>query len=347
MKKLFAVILSVCLLMGACAAAFAEDAPEAEVLKKHFDLGDLGDEDLEDIVAELLYCEAFDDDEYDDLQIALWIADALESGEIAVDEIVLIAAALAYYDANPEGEDEDVEAVLKLLGHLIEDKDTYELYEKDIKNFRKNLRSEEYGDMNALLQDVILEEIMDNEDTTDLQVLLQIIHFFFTDEYLQWDNARALVLLAMVDLLDDDSNADLEHLDAYARAALDDGAYAKFIETLKNVYDFLTNGEYDDIDDILLQLALINFLDDEYIADYEMVLEIFSAAIAGNADAFTGLLLAALINDYYDNYDEEDVNVILEYIKEFEKASDDGYGLYEKANNIMDQLRFFEQVDNA
>lgn len=340
MKKLFALILSVCLLMGVCAAAFAEKIPDPEALKEQFRIGDFGDEDLEDIVAELLYYEATDDDNYDDLRLALGIADALENGDADLDDVIMNVVALAYYDANPEGEDEDVEAALELLEYIVDDEEAYKQYENDIKKFRKNLRSDVYGEMNALIQDLLLEELMDNDDQSDVQVLLQIIHFFLNDEHRQWDNARALVLLAVLDSLDDDSGEDLKLLGAYARAAIDENLYLGFVKTFENITDFLTNGQFDDIDHMILQLAVLNFLDDDNISDYETVLEIFDAAADGNPDAFTGLIIGALINDYYDNYIDEDFELMLEYIRQFDNESDESYGLYEKAVNILEQLEY-------
>ena len=297
-------------------------AENIDALYEYLGLEAPEDEELASLLHDLFIVNLTDDDEFDDFALTAWIIDALISRKVSVDDIAETIYVLALYDADPDDDDPDFFMDLALLNHIYGDSKNFERYLRNALSFREGLKSEKYHDRDLVIQDIIIEDLLDDDDPTDVAILLQIVNSFYEGGFDSWDTGRELVLLAIIDAIDDDSLEDVELLNAYAQLALSEEEYDDLIKSIGNVAEFLTNGEYDEADIYLFRLALKDFLDDYSTVDYLSVLELIDAFVEGNKEAIKALLATIPVVDFFDNYDYDDVELYRTFAKLYDKEAD-------------------------
>lgn len=306
-----------------------------------FSMDEPDDEELAELLYTLIVIELTDDDLFDDFALALWIADAIENGEAETDDIVKAIMILTLYDADSGDYDADFLADLALLEHVYGDNKAYEALLRDAFKFQEGLNSEKYSERDKIMQDLLMEEALDDNDLTDADIALRIISSFFADNNRSWDISRELVLLALIDAIDDDSTDDLGFINDYAEIGISDEEYEEMIETVENIIKFITEaGEYYNADVALLQLAIHDLLDDNYLVDYLSVIGLIDALMEGDKEAVNTLVNTIPVIDYLDDYDNSDAALFLDIIEAVEEVNGNGSELFNSISKALEQIGY-------
>ena len=278
------------------------------------------DDEVEEILETLLTADLFDDESpYDFIADLAFIYELVEDEVPNKDQITTVLAALIAYAYDADEEENDDTAALLELADLLSNKD--DEYAELLKEYHDTINllveaAESPEDLEAY-QNLLMTELLDNSDLTDVSVILHIPGFLSDPSNASEDFALAYALLAIIDYFDDSSTEDaLKVVDLVKGFDFEDeDGYQDFFDSAADLFALLSNKNAENYHELYLDLLLYDLLDDNKIEDFEIDLFLIQLLAQGEYDLADDVLLSAGISDFVDDSDYTDVGIVYEIAK--------------------------------
>lgn len=259
---------------------------------------------------------------------------------------VVLSLALALgLGASAFAEDES-ETLERLASYLEEHYPAeYAELEADLENILDPIADGSLDELDLPLIELLVTELTDDDSLDDFEALVQYLRLIGEGGYTPGDLRNALKAIAVIDALDDDSTEDYEKVLDYIELIYDTYGFSRdelseeLSDELEAILTAITDEDYIEADHLIPELLLAELTDNLNIDDLDFLWRIVELYFADDYSGeytteITELLKALALFDFYDDYSDDDFNMLLEHIR-LSDGNDGGTLFNDTADEIL------------